>query len=224
MEITLNFYSTNYIYQTSIAIVTTPFKFKNDEQIQLATKNINELKKMCDGVVVISNEKLSDITDSKADPKDNIESFDTILASAVNGISSIFLSHSEFDINIDFADIIAIMSSVECFLIGVGEAQGNKAAQEALKSAMKSHLLGGIDIKGTMGAIVNFTIHPDYPISDITEAMQIIEAAANPDADIFWGTKCDVTMPIDKVLVTLMVADFFDNVFKLQQKRALAKV
>ena len=79
MEITLNFYSTNYIYQTSIAIVTTPFKCKNNEQIQLATKNINELKKMCDGVVVISNEKLSDITDSKADPKDNIESFDTIL-------------------------------------------------------------------------------------------------------------------------------------------------
>ena len=118
MEITLNFYSTNYIYQTSIAIVTTPFKFKNSEQIQLVTKNINELKKMCDGVVVISNEKLSDITDSKADPKDNIESFDTILASAVNGISSIFLSHSEFDINIDFADIITIMSSVECFLTG----------------------------------------------------------------------------------------------------------
>ncbi|WP_086290596.1 hypothetical protein [Campylobacter devanensis] len=216
MEITLNFYSTNYIYQTSIAIVTTPFKFKNNEQIQLATKNINELKKMCDGVVVISNEKLSDITDSKADPKDNIESFDTILASAVNGISSIFLSHSEYDINIDFVDIITIMSSIECFLTGIGEAQGEKAAQEALKSAMQSHLLGGIDIKGTMGAIVNFTIHPDCPMSDIAEAMEIIEAVADPNADIFLGTKCDTTMPIDKVLVTLMVADFFDNVFKLQ--------
>ncbi|WP_096016836.1 hypothetical protein [Campylobacter lanienae] len=216
MEITLNFYSTNYIYQTSIAIVTTPFKFKNNEQIQLATKNINELKKMCDGVVVISNEKLSDITDNKADPKDNIESFDTILASAVNGISSIFLSHSEFDINIDFADIITVMSSVECFLTGIGEAQGEKAAQEALKSAMQSPLLGGIDISDTMGAIVNFTIHPDHPMSNMSEAIKTIEASIDPDADIFWSTKCDATMPIDKVLVTLMVTDFFDNVFKLQ--------
>ena len=111
--------------------------------------------------------------------------------------------------------------------MGVGEAQGDGAAQEALKSAMQSPLLDDMDIKGAMGAIVHFTIHPDCPMNDMTEAMQIIESAADPDADIFWGTKCDITMPIDKVLVTLVATGFSDNnVSKLQPTKegAPAKV
>lgn len=208
----------------TIAVVTTPFKFEGNKRMRLAIEGINELKKECDSVVVVPNEKLSNIVDRKAGIKDSFKLVDSILARAVNGMSSIVLSHGESDINLDFADVKTAMSHRGLSLMGVGEAQGDGAAQEALKSAMQSPLLGGIDIKGTMGAIVNFTIHPDCPMSDMTEAMQIIEAAADPDADIFWSTKCDETMPIDKVLVTLMVADFFDNVFKLQQKRALAKV
>lgn len=207
----------------TIAVVTTPFKFEGNKRMRLAVEGINELKKECDSVVVVPNEKLSNIVDRKAGIKDSFKIVDSILARAVNGMSSIVLSHGESDINLDFADVKTAMSHRGLSLMGVGEAQGDGAAQEALKCAMQSPLLDDMDIKGAMGAIVHFTIHPDCPMSDMTEAMDIIQTAADPDADIFWGTKCDINMPVDKVLVTLVATGFSDsNIAKLQPSTANA--
>lgn len=207
----------------TIAVVTTPFKFEGNKRMRLAIEGINELKKECDSVVVVPNEKLSNIVDRKAGLKDSFKIVDSILARAVNGMSSIVLSHGDSDINLDFADVKTAMSHRGLSLMGVGEAEGDGAAQEALKSAMQSPLLDDMDIKGAMGAIVHFTIHPDCPMSDMTEAMEIIQSAADPDADIFWGTKCDSNMPIDKVLVTLVATGFSDNnVSKLQPSKEAA--
>lgn len=192
----------------TVAVVTTPFKFEGKKRMKLAIEGIDELKKECDSIVIIPNEKLMGIIDKKAGIKESFKQVDNVLARAVSGMSSIVLSSGQSDINLDFADVRTAMSHRGLSLMGVGEADGDEAAQEALKNAIQSPLLDDVNIKGAMGVLVHFRFHPGCPMSDISEAMAIVEDSVDEDANIFFGTFTDETMSDGNVQVTLVATGF----------------
>ncbi len=208
----------------TVAVVTTPFSFEGKKRMRLALEGIEELKKECDSIVIIPNQKLMGIIDKKAGIKDSFKQVDNILARAVSGMSSIVLNSGTSDINLDFADVRTAMSHRGLSLMGVGEAQGEEAAQEALKNAIQSPLLDDMNIKGAMGVLVHFKFHPSCPMSDISEAMVMIEENADQDADIFFGTLADENMEEGKVQVTLVATGFYDKTSAVAQPAKEAEI
>ncbi len=136
---------------------------------------------------------------------------DDILAQAVGGISKVILSHGENDINLDFADVKTVMSHRGLALMGAGYATGTNAAYDAAKAAIESPLLDNISIDGAMGVLVHFDIHPDYPIMEIGEAMNIVEESADEDASVIFGTTTDESMDLDEVRITIVATGFEDK-------------
>ena len=133
---------------------------------------------------------------------------DEVLARAVNGMSTIVLDSGKSDINLDFADVRTIMSHRGLALMGVGEANGEDAAQEAIKNAIQSPLLDNMTINGAFGILVHFRISPSCPLTDIYNAMSIIHEAADEDAEIIFGTTTDDKIEDNKVEVTIIATGF----------------
>ena len=133
---------------------------------------------------------------------------DEVLARAVNGMSTIVLDSGKSDINLDFADVRTIMSHRGLALMGVGEANGEDAAQEAIKNAIQSPLLDNMTINGAFGILVHFRINPSCPLTDIYNAMSIIHEAADEDAEIIFGTTTDDKIEDNKVEVTIIATGF----------------
>ena len=94
--------------------------------------------------------------------------------------------------------------------MGVGESQGNSAAYDAAKTAIESPLLDNLSIDGAMGILVHFHIHPDYPLAEISEAMDIVEENADEDANIIFGTTTSEDIPLDEVKLTIIATGFED--------------
>lgn len=192
----------------TIAVVTTPFPFEGKKRKKLADIGLEELRKESDSIVVIPNEKLLTLIDKKAGIKDSFKIVDDVLARAVSGMSTIVLGSGKSDINLDFADVKKVMEHRGMALMGVGEAEGEESAQEAIKNAIQSPLLDDVSINGAMGVLVHFRIHPECPMSDIDEAMTIINEAAHEDADIIFGTTSDDNIENNKVQVTIVATGF----------------
>jgi len=192
----------------TISVVTKPFKFEGRRRARLAEEGINELKKESDSIVVIPNEKLLSIVDRKLGIRDSFKIVDDVLARAVGGISGVILSYGHNDINLDFADVQTVMSHRGLALMGVGEAQGENSAYEAIKSAVESPLLDNMSINGAMGVLVHFTIHPDYPLVDIGDAMEVVYESADEDAHVIFGTTTNENMAPDQVKITLIATGF----------------
>ncbi|SMC09812.1 cell division protein FtsZ [Nitratiruptor tergarcus] len=192
----------------TISVVTKPFKFEGRRRARLAEEGIHELKKESDSIVVIPNEKLLSIVDKKLGIRDSFKIVDDVLSRAVGGISGVILSYGENNINLDFADVQTVMSHRGLALMGVGEAQGENSAYEAIKSAVESPLLDNVSINGAMGVLVHFTIHPDYPLVDIGEAMDVVYESADEDAHVIFGTTTNENMAPDQVKITLIATGF----------------
>lgn len=192
----------------TVAVVTTPFSFEGKKRRKLADLGLDELRKESDSIVVIPNDKLLTLVDKKAGIKESFALVDDVLARAVSGMSTIVLDSGKSDINLDFADVRTIMGHRGMALMGVGGAHGEDAAQEAVKNAIQSPLLDNMTINGAMGVLVHFRIHPACPLSDITDAMEIIQDAANEDAEVIFGTTTDEDMEDNKVEVTIVATGF----------------
>jgi cell division protein FtsZ len=192
----------------TISVVTKPFMFEGRKRSKLAEAGLEELKKESDSIVVIPNDKLLSIIDRKLGMKESFKMVDGVLARAVSGTSGLILSHGENDINLDFADLQTVMSHRGMALMGVGEHQGEQAATEAIKSAIESPLLDSMSINGAMGVLVHFFIHPDFPMLDISEAMDIVHESADEDAEVIFGTTTDSSIPTDFVRITLVATGF----------------
>ena len=192
----------------TVSVVTKPFRFEGKRRQKLAESGLEELKKESDSIIVIPNEKLLSIVDKNLGIKDSFKMVDNILARAVSGISNVILSRGKNDINLDFADVNTVMSHRGLALMGVGEATGPSAAYEAIKNAIESPLLDNMDINGAMGVLVHFQIHPDYPILEISEAMNIIEDNADENAHVIFGTTTDESMQLDEVKITIVATGF----------------
>ena len=194
----------------TVAIVTTPFVFEGRKRKRLAKEGLERLKKETDSIIVVPNERLLSIVEKNLGMRDSFRLVDNVLSQAVGGISNVILSHGANDINLDFADVKTVMSHRGLALMGVGESQGSSAAYDAAKAAIESPLLDNLSIDGAMGILVHFHIHPDYPLAEISEAMDIVEENADEDANIIFGTTTSEEIPIDEVKLTIIATGFED--------------
>lgn len=192
----------------TVSIVTSPFKFEGRKRTKLAKEGLEELKRESDCIIVVPNEKLLAVVEKNLGIKESFKLVDDILSQAVGGISNVILSHGDNDINLDFADVKTIMTHKGLALMGVGYSAGNNAAYDAAKAAIESPLLDNISIDGAMGVLVHFDIHPDYPILEISEAMNIVEENADEDANVIFGTTTNPDMGIDEVKITIIATGF----------------
>ena len=195
----------------TVTIVTSPFKFEGRKRTKLAKEGLEELKRESDCIIVVPNEKLLAVVEKNLGIKESFKLVDDILSQAVGGISNVILSHGENDINLDFADVKTIMSHRGLALMGVGYSAGTNAAYDATKAAIESPLLDNISIEGAMGVLVHFHIHPDYPILEISEAMNIVEEHADEDANVIFGTTTNSNMDIEEVKITIIATGFDDK-------------
>ena len=195
----------------TVSIVTSPFKFEGRKRTKLAREGLEELKRESDSIIVVPNEKLLSIVEKNLGIKESFSMVDDILAQAVGGISKVILSHGDNDINLDFADVKTVMSHRGLALMGAGYAVGANAAYDAAKIAIESPLLDNVSIDGAMGVLVHFDIHPEYPIMEIGEAMDIVEESADDDASVIFGTTTNEDMEIDEVRITIVATGFEDK-------------
>jgi len=192
----------------TISVVTKPFKFEGRKRLQLAEQGLAELKKESDSIVVIPNDKLLSIIDRKLGMKESFKIVDSVLAQAVSGTSGVILSSGDNDINLDFADLQTVMSHKGMALMGVGEHEGENAAYEAIKAAIESPLLDNMSINGAMGVLVHFSMHPDFPMMELAEAMEVVHESAHDDAEVIWGTSTDATLAENYVKITIVATGF----------------
>lgn len=192
----------------TIAVVTKPFTFEGKKRLKLAEQGLEELKKESDSIVVIPNDKLLSIIDRKLGLKDSFKIVDGVLAQAVSGTSGVILSNGDNDINLDFADLRTVMDHKGMALMGVGEHEGENAAYEAIKAAIESPLLDNMSINGALGVLVHFNMHPDFPIMEIYDAMNVINESADDEADIIMGTSTDTNLAENYVKITIVATGF----------------
>lgn len=192
----------------TVSIVTKPFRWEGRQRAKLADEGYRELKAESDSIVVIPNEKLLSIVDKNLGMKDSFRIVDDVLARAVNGMSGVILSHSAGDINVDFADVKTVMNHKGMALMGIGESSGADAAKEAIKIAIESPLFDNMSINGAKGVLVHFYINPDYPLAEISNAMDIIYSNTDPEAEVIFGTTTDASLERDKVRITIVATGF----------------
>jgi len=192
----------------TVSVVTKPFMFEGRRRTKMAEEGLKELKKESDSIVVIPNDKLLSIIDKSLGIKDSFKIVDNILSRAVGGMSSVVLSYGNNDINLDFADVQTVMSHRGMALLGVGEFEGEDAAVEAMKNAIESPLLDNMSINGALGVLIHFNIHPNCPLSQISDAMGIVYDNADEDAHVIFGTTTNEDMPENKVKITIVATGF----------------
>lgn len=197
----------------TVAVVTLPFNFEGKTRRRLAEEGIKELRKECDTVIIVPNEKLRGIAGVNMGFRDCFKIVDQILARSVSGMAAIILESGE-GINLDFADVKTTMSYKGLSLMSVGEAEGEGAAQEAVKNATQSPLLENMDLKAAKAAIIGFKFHPNYPFSNIEAAMESIQNDDDIDEEninIFFGVTMDENMSETKVEVIIIATGFVDQ-------------
>jgi len=192
----------------TVSVVTKPFGFEGRKRSKLADVGINDLKAESDSIVVIPNDKLLSIVDKNLGIKESFKLVDDILARAVGGMSAVVLSHGANDINLDFADVQTVMGHKGMAILGVGEAEGDDAAIEAVRNAIESPLLDNLSINGAMGVLVHFHIHPNFPLIQIQSAMEIIYDSADEDADVIFGTTTNESFAENEVKITIVATGF----------------
>lgn len=189
----------------TVGVVTKPFKYEGGKRAKLAEAGIERLKAECDSIIVILNDKLSSMIDRSQGNKAVYRIVDSVLAGAVVGVSNIILQVGESDINVDFADMRTAMEHKGTALMGMGEANNEVSAFDAIRNAIESPLFDNLSINGARGLIAHFHIHPDYSFYEIQEAMDKVQEMLDENADVFFGTYSDPEMPKDTFEVTVVV-------------------
>lgn len=192
----------------TVAIVTKPFLFEGKRRMQNAEHGLSELASKVDSLVVIPNERLKLITDKCRTLKDAFAAADDVLRQGVQSISDL-IKVPGF-INLDFADVCAVMKEAGYAHMGVGSGTGKDKAHDAANEAISSPLLE-TTIDGARGIIINVTGASDLAFDEAEAACSIISDAAHPDANIFWGLAFDDTLQ-DEMRVTVIATGFdIDN-------------
>ena len=189
----------------TIAVVTKPFSFEGKVRMKNALEGIEKLKGNVDAILVVSNDKLLQIFDKKTPLRDAFKTADEVLRQGIQGISDLITVPGV--INLDFADVRTIMSDQGEALMGIGMGTGDNRASDAATMAINSPLLER-SIDGAKGIIINITGNEDLGLFEINEASQIITEAADPDANIIWGTSVDSTLDNDTVTITVIATGF----------------
>jgi cell division protein FtsZ len=199
----------------TVAVVTRPFMFEGPRRARLAEQGVTSLMGRVDTIITIPNDKLLSVVERKTTLVDAFRVADDVLRQGVQGISDIITIPGQ--INVDFADVRAVMASAGPALMGIGYGVGEQRAIQAAKSATNSPLLEQT-IHGAKGLLVNLTSSDDLTLAEANEAMQYIQALCDSEeANIFFGTVIDPEMD-GTVRVTVLATGF--NPFSREGKKA----
>lgn len=191
----------------TVGIVTKPFSFEGKHRMEQAEAGIEELAQHVDSLVVIPNERLKYFSEEKITLANAFDAADDVLRQGVKSISEL-IKVPGF-INLDFADVSAIMRDAGHAHMGVGRASGKDKAEVAAKAAVSSPLLE-TSIEGAHGVIISITSSPDIGLDEVEQASSLISEAAAPDANIIWGVAFDDTLQ-DEMVITVIATGFGDD-------------
>ncbi|MEA2065318.1 MAG: cell division protein FtsZ [Patescibacteria group bacterium] len=191
----------------TIAVVTKPFSFEGIKRTEIAKQALEELSKKVDAIIIIPNDKLLKVIDKKTSLLDAFSVSDNVLLHGVQGIAEVITVPAL--INLDFADVKAIMSETGSSLMGLGKATGENRATEAAKSAIESSLLD-LSIDGAKGILFTITGGSDLTLHEVNEAAEIITKSSNPKAKIIVGASVDENLK-DTVKITVVATGFGDS-------------
>ena len=196
----------------TVAIVTKPFSFEGKRRMENATQGIEELKKHVDTLIVIPNDRLREIIDKSTPMLEAFKEVDNVLRRGVQSISDLIAVVGL--VNLDFADVKAVMEKSCRAIIGIGIGMGEERALEAAKQAVSSPLLE-TSIEGATDAIINITGGVNLTLFEAEQAAEVVRSAANTDINTIFGSVINEHLN-DEVIVTV-IATGFDKAKKQQQ-------
>ena len=188
----------------TIGVVTRPFTFEGMRRLQSADMGIGKLKEHADTLIAIPNDRLLQVADKRASLQDAFRLADDVLHQGIQGISELITIPGL--INLDFADVRAIMSEGGAALMAVGTGSGDEKAKKAAEAAISSALLD-ITIDGARGVLFNVTGGPNMTLFEVNQAAAIIRETAHPDVNMIFGAVIDKNMG-DEIRITVIATGF----------------
>jgi len=204
----------------TVAVVTKPFTFEGKRRMQQAMVGTDELLGKVDSLLIIPNDRLKYATDQKVTFANAFEIADDVLRQAVTSISDLIKSTGF--INLDFADVTAIMKDAGYAHMGVGTAAGKGKAEDAARAAVASPLME-TSINGARGVLINITGSVDMGLEDVEAAASLVQEAAHPDANIIFGATFDESMD-DEIRVTVIATGFEESPVVKSPEAKTAKI
>lgn len=192
----------------TVAVVTRPFSFEGQLRARIAEEGLNNLKEHVDAMVIINNDRLLNIIDRKMTLVEAFEEVDDVLRQGVQGISDLVVQPGI--VNVDFADINAVMRDAGSAMMGVGRASGEDRAMEAARIAINSPLLD-TSIAGAHGILFSVAGGDDLAMSEINDAAKIITDEINPEAKVIFGAYNDGRLKKGELKVTVIATGFTDS-------------
>lgn len=170
----------------TVGVVTKPFQFEGKHRMRLADSGIDDLQHYVDTLIVIPNQNLFRIANERTTFAEAFRMADEVLHSGVRGVTDLIVKPGL--VNLDFADIRAVMSEMGKAMMGTGEAEGERRAIEAAESAISNPLLDDVSLKGAKAVLINITGGPDMTLFEVDEAANRIRDEVDPDANIIFGS------------------------------------
>lgn len=198
-----------------VGVATKPFSFEGEKRRQNAEWAVAQLGRQVDTLITIPNDRLLQTIDRRTPLLETFKIADDVLRQGVQGISELITEHGL--INLDFADVKAIMSNAGSALMGIGRASGEERAAQAAQQAIESPLIE-VSIDGAKGVLFNVTGGYDMSMSEIQEAAEIITSAVSPDANIIFGATLNPEME-DELVITVIATGFDSEFFAQQAER-----
>lgn len=195
----------------TIGVVTRPFSFEGSHRGRLAEQGLEELRKSVDALIIVPNDRILSAADKETTFKEAFTMSDEVLRQAVEGISDLITTPGI--INVDFADIRAILSDSGSALLGIGMASGENRAQEAALAAINSPLLD-LSVSGAKGVLFAIAGGEDLRMHEIQEAAKIITDSIDPDARVIFGAILDDKLKKNEIKITVIASGFPEAVEK----------
>lgn len=196
----------------TVAVVTKPFAFEGAKRKEIAERAIDTLRQHVDTIIVIPNDRILQIIDKKTSLLDAFKTVDDVLRQGVAGISDLITTPGM--INVDFADVKAVMQNSGSALMGIGRATGENRAMEAARAAIDSPLLE-LSIDGAKGVLFNVTGGKDLGMFEVDEAAKFITKSVDPEAKIIFGAVIDEEMD-EEVKITVIATGFDETMRKAE--------
>jgi len=188
----------------TVAVVTKPFSFEGAQRKNIAERGLSELADKVDTIITIPNDKLLQVIDKKTSLLDAFMVVDEVLRQGVQGISELITVPGL--INVDFADVKAVMANAGSALMGIGQASGENKAIEAAKAAISSPLLE-LSIEGARGILFTIVGGPNLSMHEVNEAAKVVTSSADEDAKIIFGAVIDERYK-DEIKITVIATGF----------------
>jgi cell division protein FtsZ len=176
----------------TVGVVTKPFHFEGSNRMRLAETGMEELEQFVDTLLIIPNQNLFRIANERTTFSDAFKMADDVLYSGVRGVTDLMVMPGL--INLDFADIRAVMSEMGKAMMGTGEAEGERRALDAAEAAISNPLLDDVSMKGARGMLINITGGYDMTLFEVDEAANRVRSEVDPDAYIIFGSTFDESM------------------------------